>query len=232
MRGFPGGSVVKNPPANAGDTVQSIPGPRRPYVPWNNKTCAPQLPSLCSRFQLPELLSPCAAKTEAHRPGVCALAQEKLRQWEAHSPELEKCPYSNEDPEKPNIKIRRRHQWNNIWLMSWKVGYGTFCHAITFIYLIWLCFLFLIIFHFFFFLSIILIGGSLLYNIVVVFAIHWHESAMGVRVSPILNPSSHVSPHPIPQGPPRAPALNTLSHASNLDWRSTSHMVIYRTFYF
>ena len=28
----------------------------------------------------------------------------------------------------------------------------------------------------------------LIYNIVVVFAIHWHEPAMGVHVSPILNP--------------------------------------------
>ena len=34
-----------------------------------------------------------------------------------------------------------------------------------------------------------LIGGQLLYNIVVYFAIHWHESAMGVHVSPILNPT-------------------------------------------
>ena len=34
----------------------------------------------------------------------------------------------------------------------------------------------------------ILIGGKLLYNIVVVFGIHSHESAMGVHVSPILNP--------------------------------------------
>ena len=46
-------------------------------------------------------------------------------------------------------------------------------------------------------------------------------------VSPILNPSSHVSPHPIPQCPPRTPALNTLFHASNLDWRSISRMIIY-----
>ena len=55
-----------------------------------------------------------------------------------------------------------------------------------------------------------------------VVAIHWHESAMGVRVSPILS----LPPHPIPQGRPSAPALSALSHASNLDWRSVSHMVI------
>ena len=60
-----------------------------------------------------------------------------------------------------------------------------------------------------------------------VFAIHCHESAMGVHVSPILNPPLHLPPHPIPQGHPNAPALSALSHASNLDWRSVSHMIIY-----
>ena len=35
QRDFPGGSVVKNPPVNAGDTG-SIPGPGRPHMPWNN----------------------------------------------------------------------------------------------------------------------------------------------------------------------------------------------------
>ena len=35
------------------------------------------------------------------------------------------------------------------------------------------------------------------YNIVVVFAIHWHESAMGVHVSPILN----IPPPPSPSHP-------------------------------
>ena len=34
-------------------------------------------------------------------------------------------------------------------------------------------------------------------------------------------------PHPIPQGHPSAPALSTLSHASNLDWRSISLKIIY-----
>ena len=44
--------------------------------------------------------------------------------------------------------------------------------------------------------------------------------------SPSWNPS-HLPPHSIPQGHPSAPALNTLSHALNLNWWSMSHMVIY-----
>ena len=34
------------------------------------------------------------------------------------------------------------------------------------------------------------------------FAIHWHESAMDLHVFPILNPPSHLPPHPIPLGHP------------------------------
>ena len=34
-RDFPGGTVVKNPPANAGDTGL-IPGPRRSHMPWSS----------------------------------------------------------------------------------------------------------------------------------------------------------------------------------------------------
>ena len=41
-RDFPAGAVVKNPPANAGDTG-SIPGPGRSHMPRSNYARAPQL---------------------------------------------------------------------------------------------------------------------------------------------------------------------------------------------
>ena len=49
----------------------------------------------------------------------------------------------------------------------------------------------------------------------------------GCTCIPHLESPSHLPPHPIPQGHPSAPALSTVSHASNLDWWSTSHMIIY-----
>jgi len=45
------------------------------------------------------------------------------------------------------------------------------------------------------------------YNIVVVFAIHRLQSAMGIYVSPLLNPLFLLPPHPIPLGCPRALAV-------------------------
>ena len=49
----------------------------------------------------------------------------------------------------------------------------------------------------------------------------------GCTCIPHPEPPSHLPPHPIPQGHPSEPALSTLSHASNLDWRSISYMTIY-----
>ena len=43
----------------------------------------------------------------------------------------------------------------------------------------------------------------------------------------VSHPSSHLPPHPIPLGHPSAPALSTLFHALNLDWRSVSYMILY-----
>ena len=70
-QGFPGGAVVKNPPANAGDTGSS-PGLGRSHMPQSN-----ELLSLSSGARKPQLLSPRATITEAHAPRVCAPQQEK-----------------------------------------------------------------------------------------------------------------------------------------------------------
>ena len=68
---FPGGAVVKNPPANAGDTGSS-PGPWRSHMPWSNEARAPQL------------LSPRTTTTEAGMPRAPVLLnKEKPPQWEA-----------------------------------------------------------------------------------------------------------------------------------------------------
>ena len=61
---FPGGPVVKNPPANAGDTG-SIPGQGRLRMPWSNKEPVLEHSSLRSRARELQTLSPRAATTEA-----------------------------------------------------------------------------------------------------------------------------------------------------------------------
>ena len=55
--GSPGGVMVKNPPANAGDTGSS-PGLGRSHMPQSNEARASQLLSLCSRAREPQLLKP------------------------------------------------------------------------------------------------------------------------------------------------------------------------------
>ena len=49
-----------------------------------------------------------------------------------------------------------------------------------------------------------------------------------VYVSPHPEHPSHMPPHSIPLGCPRAPALSALLHALNLDCSSILHMVIYK----
>ena len=60
--GFPGGAVVKNPPANAGDTGSNL-GPGRSRMPQSNEAHVPQLLSLRATTTEPvchSYPSPCA----------------------------------------------------------------------------------------------------------------------------------------------------------------------------
>ena len=68
---FPSGAVVKNPPANAGDTG-SRPGPGRSHMPRSDYVPEPQLLSLRSRAHAPQ--------------------QEKPLQWEACAPQRRVAP--------------------------------------------------------------------------------------------------------------------------------------------
>ena len=63
---FPGGTVDKNPPADAGD-VGLVPGPRRSHLLWNNLAHVPH----------------CWAR----KPRACAPQQERLPKWEARAPQ-------------------------------------------------------------------------------------------------------------------------------------------------
>ena len=66
--GFPGGSMVKNPPPNAGD-VSTIPEPARSHMLWSNEAHTSQVLSLCPGDWDPQL-KPMSLR-------VCAPQQEK-----------------------------------------------------------------------------------------------------------------------------------------------------------
>ena len=84
----PGGPVVKNLPANAGDTGL-IPGWGRSHLLWSSWAHVPRLPSLCPRAWQPQLLSPCAATADAFAWSWCTAVK-----GSPHSPQLGKTSAS------------------------------------------------------------------------------------------------------------------------------------------
>ena len=71
--------------------------------------------------------------------------------------------------------------------------------------------------HFIFYIFLLINLFILLYNIVLVLP-YIDLNPPRVYMCPHPEPRSHLPPHPIPLGQPRAPAPSTLSHALNLDW--------------
>ena len=90
LRGFLCGSVVKNPPANAGDTG-SIPALGRSRMPW-------------TKAHEPQPLKPAHLEPVLH---TRSHGNEKSMDCKLESspwlPQLEKSPCSNEDPTQPKI---------------------------------------------------------------------------------------------------------------------------------
>ena len=71
--GFPGGAVVENPPASAGDTGSS-PGPGRSHMPQSSQAHAPQLLSLHSTAREQRILKPMLCNKRSHcnkKPAHC-----------------------------------------------------------------------------------------------------------------------------------------------------------------
>ena len=77
--GFPGVSVARNPPANAGDR-SSIPDPGRFHMLWSSQAHVPQLLSLRSR-------DPRAATTEAclRTYSLCSATREATTMRRTHT---------------------------------------------------------------------------------------------------------------------------------------------------
>ena len=93
------------------------------------------------------------------------------------------------------------------------------------IYLLWLLWWLFLRFEFFFNFKLINLNWRLItLQHCSGFAIHWHESAMGLHLFPILNP---LSP-PSPSQPSGSSQCTSPEHpASKLNWWSVSHMIIY-----
>ena len=86
--GFPGGSVIRSPPANAGDSGL-IPGLGRHHILWSNQAHRPQV--------LTSALEPVLCNNRSHR-------NEEPRHHTQSSPcllQLAKSSHSNEDPARP-----------------------------------------------------------------------------------------------------------------------------------
>ena len=106
--GFPGGSGVKNLPANAGD-MGSIPDSERLYTSWSSQpvchncwACALEsLGAVTTEPMCPNYWKPVCPRTRAPQ-------QEKLLQWETRALQLESSPCSSQ-VEKSPLATKTQH---------------------------------------------------------------------------------------------------------------------------
>ena len=109
--------MVKNPPANAGDTGL-LPGPET------------KIPHAGGQ------LSSCGTTTEGLAPYSLCTQQEKLPQWEAHTPQLEKSPSAttkNPSATRKTVQLTLKFNWQilcynltDLHLQAWPMAPNTF----------------------------------------------------------------------------------------------------------
>ena len=111
-----------------------------------------------------------------------------------------------------------------IFRLLWHSTTGSF-RTLKVSFLVCLCFFSHLFFYFF---ILFLIGGKLLYTIVLVSAIHQHESAIGYTYAPSLLNLPRTSDPTVPlSGCHRTPGLNSLHHKANSHWLAILNMVMY-----
>ena len=118
---FPGGPVVKNLPANAGD-MGLTPGPRRSYMSYGNETHVPQLlklhlePMLCSKR------SHHSEKPTHHNQSVGSPYSPRLQKAGAQQQKLRAAKNKNQPTNKssPQILLEHKIRAVRICLRMWR----------------------------------------------------------------------------------------------------------------
>ena len=110
-RDFPGGAVVKNPPANAGDTDLS-PGAGRFHMPQSDLSPCTTTGPVCHNYWRPRTYSPCSARREA--------TATKSRPC---SPKLEKARAQQRRPKAAQNKLKKKKKDSWEMDLSWRVIY-------------------------------------------------------------------------------------------------------------
>ena len=100
IEGFRGGSVVKNPPDNAGDWG-STPGLVRSHTWPDNQAHVPELLSLWSRPQKPHTLEPMHRNKRSHHKGKPTHHNEEQTPFST----ARESPHSKEGPAQPKLSF-------------------------------------------------------------------------------------------------------------------------------
>ena len=107
-QGFPGGSAIKNPSANAGETWVQLLIQEDPMFPGVTELVCHNYWSLCTPE--PVLRNRRPLQWEVHTPHVKS---------SPHSPQLEESPHSSEDPAQPKVNKQQRQQNKKPRITSW-----------------------------------------------------------------------------------------------------------------